>query len=124
MNSHDLVFAAADAQLGMPEVMRGSFGQFATATLVHSQIPIKKAAYIQLVGENLTGAEADRVGLVSLAMPAAELEAKTTAVARELSLRHLAVLEHAKIAVQMGRDLSLTDSMRLDALVGARLAKA
>jgi enoyl-CoA hydratase/carnithine racemase len=124
MNSHDLVFAADDAQIGMPEVMRGSFGQFATATLFHAQIPIKKAAYIQLVGENLSGAEANRIGLVSLATPAAELEAKTVAVARELSLRHLAVLEHAKVAVQMGRDMSLTDSMKLDALVGARLSKS
>ncbi|HEY1503992.1 MAG TPA: enoyl-CoA hydratase/isomerase family protein, partial [Stellaceae bacterium] len=55
MNSHDLVFAAEDAQMGMPEVMRGSFGQFATCTLFHSQIPMKKAAYIQLVGENISG---------------------------------------------------------------------
>ena len=76
MNSHDLVFAAEDAQMGMPEVMRGSFGQFATCTLFHSQIPMKKAAYIQLVGENISGAEADRVGLVSRAYPAAELEGK------------------------------------------------
>ena len=124
MNSHDLVFAATEAQIGMPEVMRGSFGQFATSTLVHSRIPIKKAAYIQLVGENISGAEADRLGLVSLAVPQAELEAKTLHIARELSLRHLAVLEHAKIAVQMGRDLSLSDAIKLDHLVGARLAKA
>lgn len=124
MNSHDLVFAANDAQIGMPEVMRGSFGQFATSTLVHSGIPIKKAAFIQLVGKNLSGAEADAIGLVSLALPAEELEARTTAIARELSLRHLAVLEHAKIAVQMGRDLSLSDAIKLDHLVGARLAKA
>jgi enoyl-CoA hydratase/carnithine racemase len=85
---------------------------------------MKKAAYIQLVGENISGAEADRVGLVSRAYPAAELEEKTNAFARELSLRHLAVLEHAKIAAQMGRDLSLTDAMKLDHLVGQRLAKA
>ena len=124
MNSHDLVFAAEDSQMGMPEVMRGSFGQFATCTLFHSQIPMKKAAYIQLVGENISGAEADRVGLVSRAYPAAQLEEKTNAFARELSLRHLAVLEHAKIAAQMGRDLSLTDAMKLDHLVGQRLAKA
>src|ERR1700759_1897649 len=105
MNSHGLVFAAEDSQMGLPEVMRGSFGQFATWTPFHSQIPMKKAAYIPLVGENISGAEADRVGLVSKAYPAAELEEKTNALARELSLRHLAVLEHAKIAAQMGRDL-------------------
>jgi enoyl-CoA hydratase/carnithine racemase len=124
MNSHDLVFAAEDAQLGMPEMMRGSFGQFATCTTFHAQIPIKKAAYIQLVGENLSGREADRLGLVSRSFPPAELEANTVAIARQLSLRHLAVLEHGKIAAQMGRDLSLTDAMKLDHLVGARLSKA
>ena len=124
MNSHDLVFAAHESQLGMPEVMRGSFGQFATCTLYHSQIPMKKAAYIQIVGENVSGLEADRVGLVSRAFPAAELEERTNDIARQLSLRHLAVLEHAKIAAQVGRDLSLTDAMKLDHLVGMRLAKA
>jgi hypothetical protein len=30
-------------------------------------------------------------------------------------------LEHAKIAVQMGRDLSLSQAIQLDQLVGARL---
>jgi enoyl-CoA hydratase/carnithine racemase len=124
MNAHDLVFAADDARIGMPEVMRGSFGQIATATLFHTQIPIKKAAFIQLVGENLSGAEADRVGLVSLAVPGPELEQRTLGIARELSLRHLSVLEHAKIAVQMGRDLSLSDAIKLDQLVGARAVRA
>ena len=32
MNCHDLVYAAEDAQLGMPEILRGSFGQLVTAT--------------------------------------------------------------------------------------------
>src|SRR5262249_491421 len=32
MNCHDVVFAAEDAQLGMPEVLRGSFGQLVTST--------------------------------------------------------------------------------------------
>ena len=42
MNCHDLVFAAEDAQLGMPEVLRGSFGQLVTSTLLHSGLPVKK----------------------------------------------------------------------------------
>ncbi len=62
MNCHDLVFAADDAQLGMPEILRGSFGQLVTSTLVHGSIPIKKVALIQLVGRNLSGVEADRLG--------------------------------------------------------------
>jgi enoyl-CoA hydratase/carnithine racemase len=120
MNMHDLVFAAEDAQLGMPEILRGSFGQMVTSTLVHGQIPIKKAAYIQLVGRNISGSEADRLGIVSQAVPAAELEETTLRIAREIASRHRAPLEHGKIALQLGRDMSLTQAIQIDMLVGAR----
>src|SRR5215475_9023240 len=123
MNCHDLVFAADDAQLGMPEILRGSFGQLVTSTLVHGGIPIKKVALMQLVGRNISGVEADRWGVISQALPAAELEATVTAIARELSERHLAPLEHSKITVQMGRDLSLSQAIQLDQLVGARMRR-
>ena len=121
MNCHDLVFAAEDAQLGMPEVLRGSFGQLVTSTLLNGRIPIKKVTWMQLVGRNVSGAEADRLGIVSHSVPAAELESVTIQIAREVAARHLAPLEHAKIAVQMGRDLSLSQAIQLDQLVGARL---
>ncbi len=38
--------------------------------------------------------------------------------------RHLAPLEHSKITVQMGRDLSLSQAIQLDQLVGERLRRA
>jgi enoyl-CoA hydratase/carnithine racemase len=120
MNSHDLVIAGAKAQIGMPEILRGSFGQMATSTLFHSGVPMKKAALIQLSGRNLTGVEADRLGLVSMAVDEAELENTTMTLATEIASRHPAALANAKIAVQMGRDLSLPEAMRLDQLVGAR----
>jgi len=120
MNSHDLVVAAVNAQIGMPEILRGSFGQMATSTLFHAGVPMKKAALIQLGGKNLSGAEADRLGLVSMAVEEAELETVTLTLAQEIATRHPAALSSAKIAVQMGRDLSLPEAMRLDQLVAAR----
>ena len=57
-------------------------------------------------------------------MPAAELEATVTSIAREIAARHLAPLEHAKITVQMGRDLSIAQAIQLDQLVGQRLRRA
>jgi enoyl-CoA hydratase/carnithine racemase len=123
MNCHDLVFAAADAQFGMPEILRGSFGQLVTSTLVHGGIPLKKVALMQLVGRNISGEEADRWGVISQAMPAADLEPTVTAIAREIGSRHLAPLEHAKITVQMGRDLSLSQAIQLDQLVAARMRR-
>ena len=123
MNCHDLVFAAEDAQLGMPEVLRGSFGQLVTSTLLHSGLPVKKLSLIALGGKNVTGKEADALGIVSEAVPADKLEAHTTAFARDLASRHLAPLEHHKITVQMGRDLSLSQAIKLDQLVGQRLRR-
>jgi enoyl-CoA hydratase/carnithine racemase len=120
MNSHDLVVAATNAQIGMPEILRGSFGQMATSTLFHAGIPLKKAALIQLSGRNLSGAEADRLGLVSMAVEEAALESTVQELAAELASRHPATLAHAKIAVQMGRDLTLEQAMQVDRLVGAR----
>lgn len=123
VNCHDLVFAADDAQFGMPEILRGSFGQLVTSTLVHGGIPIKKVALMQLVGRNISGAEADRWGIISQALPAAELENTVTGIAREIAARHPAPLEHAKITVQMGRDLSLSQAIQLDQLVAARMRR-
>jgi enoyl-CoA hydratase/carnithine racemase len=124
MNMHDIVIAADDAQLGMPEILRGSFGQLVTSTLLNGRIPIKKVTWMQLVGRNVSGAEADRLGIVSHSVPAAELESVTIQIAREVATRHLAPLEHAKIAVQMGRDLSLSQAIQLDQLVGHRMRRA
>ena len=124
MNCHDLVFAAEDAQLGMPEILRGSFGQVVTATLMHSGLPKKKLAFIALVGRNFSGTEADALGIVSQAVPSAELEEHTLKIAREVASRHLAPLEHHKITVQMGRDLSISQAIQVDQLVGQRMRRA
>jgi enoyl-CoA hydratase/carnithine racemase len=124
MNCHDLVYAAEDAQLGMPEILRGSFGQLVTSTLLHSGLPVKKLAHIALVGRNISGAEASALGIVSQAVAGDRLEAHTLGIAREIASRHLAALQHHKIAVQMGRDLPLAQAIKLDQLVGQRLRRA
>src|SRR5437016_8869101 len=46
-----------------------------------------------------------------------------TTLFRFLATRHLAPLEHHKITVQMGRDLSLSQAIQLDQLVGQRLRR-
>jgi enoyl-CoA hydratase/carnithine racemase len=124
MNCHDLVYAAEDAQIGMPEILRGSFGQLVTATLLHGGLPVKKLAHIALTGRNISGAQACELGIVSEAVAADRLEQHTLAIAREIASRHLAPLEHHKITVQMGRDLSLSQAIKLDQLVGQRLRRA
>ena len=124
MTAHDLAIAANDAQIGMPEIIRGSFGQNVTAALLHAGLPLKKFALLQLSGRNLSGAEADEIGLVSASVEPSELEPYTLTLAREIASRHPAVLAHAKIAVQLGRDLPLPAAIEVDRLVTARLRGA
>jgi enoyl-CoA hydratase/carnithine racemase len=117
--AHDLAIAANTAQIGMPELRRGTFGQMATASLYHAGVPLKKAALLHFSGRYLSGTEADRLGLVSHAVDEAELERFTRELANDIASRHPAALASAKIAVQMGSKLGVSDAIRMDQLVGA-----
>jgi enoyl-CoA hydratase/carnithine racemase len=121
INGHDLVISGDNAKFGMPEVIRGSYGATATPSLFHAGIPFKKAFYISLTGRNLTGVEAERVGLVSQVVPNAELDSFVDTLAQELASRNGATLENAKIAAYMQKDLPFDMALRADDLVQHRL---
>ena len=121
INGHDLVVAADTASFGMPEVIRGSYGATATPSLFHAGIPFKKAFYISLTGRNLTGVEAERIGLVSQVVPEQELDSYVDTLANELASRNAATLENAKIAAYMQKDLPFDMALKADDLVQHRL---
>jgi len=121
INGHDLVVSADTANFGMPEVIRGSYGATATPSLFHAGIPFKKAFYISLTGRNLTGIEAERIGLVSQVIPEKELDGFVETLAKELASRNGATLENAKIAAYMQKDLPFDMALRADDLVQHRL---
>ena len=120
MSAHDLALAAENVKIGMPEIVRGSFGQMALSSLYHTGIPYKKAAIMHFSGRNFSGIEADRFGLVSASVPETDLEEATLDLAKAIGSRHPAALSCAKIAIQMGKDLPLSQAMRTDQLVAAR----
>lgn len=121
INGHDLAIAAETAQIGMPEIIRGSYGATATPTLFHSGIPLKKAFYIQLTGRNLSGVEAERVGLVSIAVPEKDLMPFVRELAREIASRSPVALEHAKLAAYMEKDMEFDMALRADDWVSHRM---
>jgi len=121
INGHDLVISSDSAKFGMPEVIRGSYGATATPSLFHAGIPFKKAFYISLTGRNLTGLEAERVGLVSQVVPEKELDGFVETLAKEIGSRNGATLENAKIAAYMQKDLPFDMALRADDLVQHRL---
>jgi len=121
INGHDLVITSDSARFGMPEVIRGSYGATATPSLFHAGIPFKKAFYISLTGRNLTGVEAERVGLVSQVVPEKDLDSFVETLAKEIASRNGATLENAKIAAYMQKDLPFDMALRADDLVQHRL---
>ena len=121
INGHDLVISADSAMFGMPEVIRGSYGATATPSLFHAGIPFKKAFFISLTGRNLSGIEAERIGLVSQVVPESELDGYVDILAKEIGSRNGATLENAKIAAYMQKDLSFEMALKADDLVSHRL---
>ncbi len=121
INGHDLVISSDTAKFGMPEVIRGSYGATATPSLFHAGIPFKKAFYISLTGRNLTGVEAERVGLVSQVVAEKDLDNFVDTLAKEIGSRNGATLENAKIAAYMQKDLPFDMALRADDLVQHRL---
>jgi enoyl-CoA hydratase/carnithine racemase len=121
MNGCDLAVAANDAQIGMPEILRGSYGRSATPTLFHSRIPMKQAFFIQITGHNLSGEEAARIGIVSKSVPLTDLRPYTQALAKEIATRNPVALEHAKIAAYTEVDLPFEQAVHADEAISHRL---
>ena len=121
LNGHDLAIAADNAQIGMPEIIRGSYGATATPTLFRSGVPFKKAFDIQLTGENLSGEGAERIGLVSRVVPGKELIPYVREFARKIASRNPVTLEHAKIAAYTAMELGFDMSLKADDMASHRM---
>jgi hypothetical protein len=83
----DFRFAAEGTKLGLPEVDLGvplTWG--ATPRLIH-ELGAARARELLLLGDAIEADEAQRIGLVHRALPAAELDAAVLATARKLAAK-------------------------------------
>jgi enoyl-CoA hydratase/carnithine racemase len=118
----DMRVSAEDAKLGLAEVKRGLIpGAGGTQRLARA-VGVAKALEICLTGDNVTGIEAQRLGLVNMAVPANDvMKASEDLAARILKGAPMSVL-FIKEAIKKGVELSLDEGFRLEsdlsALVG------
>ena len=114
----DLVVAADDDQLGHPG-LRG-LGTSRTGVIWPLVIGMRKAKELYYTGENVTGTEAEEIGMINYAWPKEELEDRTLAFADRLaniSADHLAILKvnMNRFYENMGIYSSVRSSTDLDA---------
>jgi len=101
----DLAFCSEDAQFGLSEINWGILPGGGASKVAVELMPMRKAMYHALLGENLTGREAEAAGLVNEAVPADRLEARVTEVAQKLLKKNWETLKATKDAIRRVREM-------------------
>jgi trans-feruloyl-CoA hydratase/vanillin synthase len=104
--SCDLAFAAEDAQFGLSEINWGILPGGGASKVAAELLSFRNAMYHAMMGENLSGTEAARQGLVNEAVPADQLKARVTEVANVLLGKNPHALRATKWAVRRVREMS------------------
>ena len=102
----DLAFCADEAQFGLSEINWGILPGGGATKVAAELMPMRKAMYHALLGENLSGKEAEAAGLVNESVPASKLEAKVTEVAEKLLQKNWDTLKAAKDAMRRVREMT------------------
>ena len=106
----DLVYAAATAaKFGHPEIKGGVFNPVA-ASLLPRLVGRKKAAEILFGGGGITATEAERIGLITRAIPDEALEGEVAALVQRLQEQSAVVLQLTRRALAGGADLALPEA--------------
>jgi len=115
----DIVVAASDAQIGFPPV-RAMGGPPAHMWTYH--VGPQWAKYMLLTGEFVTGAEAERIGLVWKSVPLADLEETVEELADRLAMVPTDLLAGNKRSVNLAMELMGARTMqRIAAEMDARM---
>jgi len=102
----DLAICADEAQFGLSEINWGILPGGGATKVATELMPMRKAMYHALLGENLTGRQAADCGLVNESVPAAELRARVLEVANKLLKKNLETLKATKDAVRRVREMT------------------
>ncbi len=95
----DLVLASDDSRLGQPEIELGCYPPWAAA-LYPLRLGLGQSADLLLTGRTLSAAEAERIGLINRAVPAADLDSAALDLAQQLTAKSGAALRLAKRALR------------------------
>jgi cyclohexa-1,5-dienecarbonyl-CoA hydratase len=107
----DVVLAAQSAKLGHPEIRGGVFNTVAAALLPRI-VGRKRAFEIIMMGTSLSAPDAERLGLITRAVPDDRLDAEVAAVVQRFQDSSAPIVQLARRAIVGGLDLPYEEAIR------------
>src|SRR3977135_1149187 len=102
----DLPFCSEDSPLRLSEINWGILPGGGASKVAGELMPMRKAMYHALLGETLTGRQAEAAGLVNESLPADQLVGRVTEVAKTLLKKNWETLKATKDAMRRVREMS------------------
>ncbi len=110
----DVILAADTASFGQPEITLGVIPGLGGTQRLTRAVGAYKAAELVLTGRRMDAAEAERAGLVSRVVPAADLLDRAQATAETIAGKSLPVLYAAKEALRVAQETPLAEGLRFE----------
>jgi enoyl-CoA hydratase len=107
----DVRIARADAKFGQPEISLGLIPGGGATQRLPRLVGVDHAIELVLSGDLVDGTEAARLGLVTEAVPADELDGRVYGLAESMAEHSPEALEYAKRAVRTTADRTLDDGI-------------
>jgi trans-feruloyl-CoA hydratase/vanillin synthase len=107
----DIAIAAEDAQFGLSEINWGILPGGGASKVAQELMPFRKAMYHAMMGENLTGKQAEEQGLITEAVPADQLLLRVTAIAEALKQKDGNALRATKWTMRRMVDMTYDNAL-------------
>jgi enoyl-CoA hydratase len=106
----DLILAREGARFGTPEINVGVF-PFMIMALIYRNVPRKKTNELLLLGEQISAAEAERIGIVNRVFPSEEFDAGVREWAEKLAAKSPVLMKLGKDAMFRQQDMAFLDAL-------------
>jgi enoyl-CoA hydratase/carnithine racemase len=106
----DLIVAREGVRFGTPEINVGVF-PFMIMALIYRNVPRKKTNELLLLGEQISAAEAERIGIVNRVFASEEFEAGVRDWAERLARKSPLIMKLGKDAMFRQQDMAFVDAI-------------
>lgn len=110
----DIILAADTARFGQPEITLGVIPGLGGTQRLPRAIGYYKAAELVLTGRMMAAEEAERAGLVSRVVPAADLLTEAAEMATAIAAKSLPVVYAAKEALRASQETTAAEGLRFE----------